>query len=163
MVQEKVADQQHLPARKARESLRRLNWLTEAQAALGWGVILILAALLGVIYLSQASRIATVGRRVQILQNTLDTLHRENATLERKIAEAQSLERLQAEAARMGFLPADPEAIEYIIVTDYPPDTFAIPEPESAPVPPPVESMGEALWFTARGSITGFMRGESGE
>ena len=56
-------------ARQTREQLKRLNALTEAQAALGWGVILLLAALLGTVYVSQASRIATVGRRVQILQN----------------------------------------------------------------------------------------------
>ena len=52
--------------RQKREQLKRLGWLTEAQAVLGWGVILILVALVGAIYLNQASRIASVGRRVQV-------------------------------------------------------------------------------------------------
>lgn len=160
MVQNKVADQKHPSARKAREHLRRLGWLTEAQAALGWGIILILAALLGVIYLGQSSRTATVGRRVQFLQEELDTLHRENATLERKIAAAQSLERLQQEAIRLGFTQADPDAIEYIIVENYPASTPEPVEPEPTPQPP-AETMSEALWLIVRGSITGLMRGES--
>ncbi len=51
---------------RAAEALKKLPWLTEAQAALGWGIILILIALLGAIYLSQTSRIAIVGRLVQV-------------------------------------------------------------------------------------------------
>lgn len=168
MVQGNVADQQlnstsvdaTKTGRKAREQWRRLNWLTEAQAALGWGIILILAALLGLIYLSQTSRIATIGRRVQFLQEDLDELQRINATLERKIAEAQSLERLQREALRLGFVPANPEAIEYIIVENYP----VLPElekPADTVLRPPPDSMGEALWLLLQSSITDLMRGES--
>lgn len=147
-------------ARKAREHLRRLSWLTEAQAAVGWGIILILAALLGVIYLSQASSIATVGRRVQFLQNELGELRLINADLERQIAEAQSLSRLQQEALRLGFIQAAPDAIEYIIVENYPTETAVVITPEPLPQPP-AETMTEALWLAIRDSITGFMRGES--
>ena len=68
--------------RQKRESAKRLTWLTEAQAVLGWGIILVLVAVLGTIYLSQASQIAVTGRRVQIRQNELDTLKRENAAME---------------------------------------------------------------------------------
>ena len=52
--------------RQARELARRLGLLTEAQAAAGWGVIVVMGALLGAIYLNQASKIATIGRRVFI-------------------------------------------------------------------------------------------------
>lgn len=162
MVQEKVANKQHPSARKVRERLRRLSWLTEAQAVLGWGIILILVALLGAIYLSQSSRVATVGRRVQFLQEELNTLHRENAILERKIAEAQSLERLQREAIRLGFAHASPNAIEYIIVEDFPVSLPAPVEPEPIPQPP-AETMGEALWLVLEDSFTGLIRGEAGK
>ena len=160
MVQRTVASRNDKSARSARERTRRLGWLTEVQAALGWGIILVLIALLGVIYLSQASSIATVGRRVQYLQNDLDRLRRENASLERKIAEAQSLERLQQEAARLGFAPPNPETIEYLIIPDYPVATpSALPAP--APLQPPPETMEEALWLSIRQSVTGLVRGES--
>ena len=65
--------------RQKREKVKRLNWLTEAQAAIGWGIILVLVAVLGTIYLNQASHIAVTGRRVQMMQNELDTLKRDNA------------------------------------------------------------------------------------
>jgi len=154
-------------ARQTREQLKRLNALTEAQAALGWGVILVLAALLGTIYVSQASRIASVGRRVQILQNELIELKRQNNDLERDIAAAQALDRLQAEAIRLGFVEANPADIEYIIVPDYPvkleeTDPLEIP-PTVTAVPPPVETVREALWLYLSDRFSDFIRGEARE
>jgi cell division protein FtsL len=156
------------PKRRARpkkaEQARRLVWLTEAQAALGWGVILILVALLGAIYLNQASRIATIGRRVQNLQIQVDNVKRENAALEREIAQAQALDRLQREAARLGFRRARPDDIEYVIVPDYPVATPA-PLPLSTrppePAAGPIEQIQYALWLGVRGSLTDLMRGEA--
>ena len=154
-------------ARQTREQIKRLQALTEAQAALGWGVILVLAALLGTIYVSQASRIASVGRRVQLLQNELTELKRQNNELERDIAAAQALDRLQAEAIRLGFVEADPNDIEYIIVPDYPaaeeaPDPLeTLPGPTA--VPPPAETVREAIWLYLRGRLGDFIRGEARE
>jgi cell division protein FtsL len=154
-------------ARQTRELARRLGWLTEAQAALGWGVILVLAALLGVIYLTQASRIAAVGRRVQVLQNELIDLKRENADIERQIAEAQSLERLQDMAIRQGFAQALPDDIEYVTVSNYPVSTAepALPTatPETKAVSQPPATLPEAIWFAVRQSIGDLIRGESHE
>ena len=154
-------------ARRSREQARRLSRLTEAQAALGWAVILVLLALLGVIYLSQASRIAVVGRRVQQLQGELDGLKRENAELERLIAAAQSLERLQERAIQQGFRTATTEDIEYIIVPNYP-VVASQPEPvvfTAAPVvlPSPPETMQEAVWLAWQASMSNLIRGESRE
>ena len=149
--------------REKRQKARRLNALSDAQVALGWFVILALAALLGAIYVSQASRIAGAGRQVQILQNKLDDLKRENAELEREIAEAQSLERLQQEAVRLGFVGAGPEDIEYMVIEGYPPATAASPLPSPTPTPTrPPESMSEAIWLALRGSVDGLVRGEAG-
>ncbi len=151
-------------ARQTRELVRRLGWLTEAQAALGWGVILVLAALLGVIYLTQASRIAAVGRRVQVMQNELIDLKRINADLARDIAEAQSLERLQQEAVRRGFAQAQPEDIEYITVVDYPVDVAEVavtPEP-TRPAKSPT-TMGDAVWLAIQDSVGNLIRGEAGD
>ena len=144
-----------------KEKRRNRFWLTEAQAALSWGIILALGALLGTIYLYQASRIATVGRHVQDLQNELDEVKRINSELDREIAEGQSLERLQSEAERMGFVRARPEDIEYLIVPDYPTainqsNTLQEPEP-----PPPIETIGEGLLMAFQNSINDLVRGES--
>lgn len=134
---------------------------------MGWGVILLLAALLGTVYVSQASRIAAVGRRVQILQNELSELKRQNNDLERDIAAAQALDRLQAEAVRLGFVEANPDDIEYIIVPDYPveeeiSDPLEI-LPQVTAVPPPAETVREAVWFYLRSRFSDFIRGEARE
>lgn len=153
-------------ARHSRDQLRRFRTLTEAQAVLGWAVILVLAALVGAIYVSQASRTASVGRRIQIMQAEMETLKRENAALERQIAEAQQLQRLQAEAARLGFVPADPDDIEYIIVPNYPAinsTAISMPAATAVPLPPPPDTINNALWLALRGRISGFVQGEANE
>lgn len=149
--------------RQKRQKAKRIGILTDAQVAMGWFVILGLVALLGAIYLNQASRIAGTGRRVQILQNELDGLKRENAELERSIAEAQSLDRLQQEAARLGFQRAAPDDIEYLAVSEYP--AVAPPAAEESPAPPPqpVSTMGEALQLAAEGVLGDMVRGESAQ
>ena len=152
-------------SRETREQARQLTWLTEAQAAVGWAIVLVLAALLGTIYLRQASQIAAVGRRVQALQIELENVKRESTDIERQIAEAQSLERLQAEAIRLGFTVADPDDIEYIIVPDYPVEAEDGEAPPTAPPPPETlpQSMEEAMMLQFRNSIDNLIRGEAGE
>jgi hypothetical protein len=154
--------------RRKRESAKRLTWLTEAQAALGWGIILVLVAVLGTIYLSQASQIAVTGRRVQIRQNELDGLKRENAAMEKTIAEGQALERLRLRAQEMGFVPAQPDNIEYLLIPDYPRATAVVPTlpPLSTATPEaaaPLETLQDALWTAFRSSISDLIQGEAGE
>ena len=147
--------------RSKTEKRKSILWLTEAQAALSWIAILVLAALVGAIYLFQASRIASVGREVQELQWELDEVKRVNSELERDIAESQSLDRLQKEILRLGFVRAQPEDIDYIVVTDFPADK----EVESIPMvtekSDPVETIGQALWLAVESSFTDLVRGES--
>ncbi len=150
-------------SRQRREDVKRLGQLTEAQAALGWGIALVLIALLGTIYLRQTSQIATLGREVQLLQINLNDVRRENGEIERKIAEGQSLVWLQAEAARMGFVPAGADDIDYIIVENYP-ETAVISQPVATitPVEQPA-NMTEAIVWTIQSSVTNLARGEARE
>ncbi|CUS02736.2 protein of unknown function [Candidatus Promineifilum breve] len=151
--------------RQAREMARRLGLLTQAQAAAGWGVIIILGALLGAIYLNQTSKIATIGRRVQREQATLDEVKRQNAELERLVAEAQVLERLDEEARRLGFVPSTPADIDYVVIPNYP--TEPLPEreePTSVEEPPaPPETMWEAVSLAIRDMGIDLTRGEAND
>ena len=155
--------------RQARELARRLGLLTEAQAAAGWGVIVVLGALLGAIYLNQASKIATIGRRVQMEQNELDEVKRANAELERQIAEAQSLERLDAEARRLGFVPSTPADIDYVVIPQYPTESVgpsvldAANEPDAEAPPAPPATMGQALALAVGDLGIDLTRGETRE
>jgi hypothetical protein len=154
--------------RQARELAKKLSWLTEAQAATGWAVIILLAGLLGSIYLMQASRIATIGRTIQIRQNELEEIQLQNAELERLIAEAQSLERLNAEAVRMGFVPAGPDNIVYVVIPDYPAQA-ATPLEQAAPAQAEEaaaqlpESMLEAVTLALRGISNDLIQGQAYE
>ena len=147
--------------RAKKERRKSLFWLTEAQAALTWGVLITLAALVGAIYLFQTSRIATTGRQVQLLQEQLDTIKQENIELERDIAEAQSLERLQSEAIKLGFIRSNPSDVEYLVIPNYPPTPDMTATPESAEQAEPADSMFEALWLAIRDSIGDLIHGES--
>ena len=155
--------------RQARELARRLGLLTEAQAAAGWGVIVVLGALLGAIYLNQASKIATIGRRVQMEQNELDEVKRANAELERQIAEAQSLERLDNEARRLGFVPSTPADIDYVVIPEYPTESTgpsviaSADETPAEAAPPPVETLWQAVALAVRDLGIDLTRGETRE
>lgn len=152
---------QRMRRREVKELNRRRVWLNEAQMAMGWLIVLGLAALLGTIYLSQASRIANAGRTMQVLQNELETVKRENADLEREIADAQALDRLRAEAGNKGFVPADPEDIEFLVITDFP--VKAAPTPAPKPTRMPIDTMEEALWLAVTSSLGNLGTGEANE
>lgn len=151
--------------REKRQEARRQSVLSDAQVALGWFVILILAALVGSIYVNQASRIASNGRRVQVLQDELDELKRRNAMVERQIAETQSLERLEEKVLQLGFTRADPDSIEYLVVPGYPGELGPVEETVTQPEPTvtPVETIGEALQLLFESGSSSMVKGESGE
>ena len=152
-------------ARQTRELVRRVGKLTEAQAAMGWGVVLLIITLVGAIYLNQSSEVAAVGRHVQDLEYELNQFQRENDEIKREIAEAQSLERLQEEMVRMGFVPSSSFEIEYLVIPEYPelaapPVSFPTQREKSKR---PVETIGDALQIVLQDRLDDLMRGESGE
>jgi len=164
MVQEQAQRSMSKSSRHTRELARKLHKLTEVQAAIGWGLILLIIALLGVIYLNQSSRIATVGRRVQSLQYELSVLQRENADLEREIAQAQSITRIQEEAEKMGFLKAQPSNIEYLVVPNYPPAApVAEKKAQALDKPYTADSIQDGIWLVIKSGLNELMRGESRE
>lgn len=165
MVQEQIQRSMSKSTHQTRELTRKLRKLTEVQAAVGWGLILLVMALLGVIYLNQSSKIAAVGRSVQELRAEINTIQRENSEIEREIAEGQSLLRIQEEAERMGFVRAESIFVEYLVI---PPFTTVTDNIEERPVQniaeaAPVESFGDALLLTVNAAINDLMEGESGE
>ncbi len=165
MVHERQHQSVNKSARQTRELVRRLGKLTEAQAAMGWGVILLIITLLGAIYLNQSSKVAAIGRHVQELDYNLAEIQRENRQLEREIAEAQSLERLQKEMDRLGFVPSNVFDIEYLVILDYP---ASITPPTSSTIKDghstrPVETVREGLLIVLHDRLDDLMRGESSE
>ena len=132
---------------------------------MGWGVVLLIITLLGAIYLNQSSKVAAVGRHVQELEYELNQVQRENDQLKREIAEAQSLERLQGDMGRLGFVPSTSLDIEYIVIPDYPeqaapPVSVAVQQDKPTRA---VETIRDALQIVLQDRLDDLMRGESGE
>jgi hypothetical protein len=100
---------------------KRAPSLFQAQAALGWGVVVALMALLGVVYLTLGSDSIVSGYHIQQMTWELTALQRENAQLEARIAKFEDVGNLQSRAQEMGFVAAGPEQIEYLRVDNYPP------------------------------------------
>ncbi len=164
MVQEQIQRSMTKSSRQTRELARKLSKLTEVQAAVGWGLILLVIALLGVIYLNQSSKTAAVGRRVQELRFEIVNIQRENSDIEREIAEAQSISRLKKEVDRMGFVRPETFYVEYLVI---PPFTSITSEEAQRKVQGqadarPVETMQDALRLTVESALNDLMEGESG-
>ncbi len=151
-------------SRQTRERSLRLVKLTEAQAALGWGIILIMLALIGAIYLGQTSKIAASGRKVQDMQSELNALREENAVLERDIAQVQTLDYLRQESERLGFVSAQPFDVEYLVIPEYPSATaVSAPSTPPEPLPEPAENMQEALLLALEAAFIDLAIGEANE
>lgn len=84
------------------------------------GVLCILAAfaLVGWVYLSQASHVAITGRRVQDLEAQKYKLQEENLELMAKIAEYESVSRLAERAEAMGFVRLPLDEVEFLAVVE---------------------------------------------
>jgi len=152
-------------ARQTRELMRRIGKLTEAQAAMSWGIILLILALVGVIYLSQTIKVAAVGRHVQQLEFDLSDIQGVNTGIKRDIAEAQSLDTLYEEMDKLGFVPATAADTEYLIIPDYPETAAAkvFSPVTQEKIAEPVDTIQEALHLVLQERLDDLMRGESGE
>lgn len=85
---------------------------------------IILASLIGWLYLTQASWMASTGRRIQKLEKERARLKRENAYLLSQIADLEAPSRLLARAQELGF--GSPERVEHVIVLYHPTSTPAM-------------------------------------
>jgi cell division protein FtsL len=152
-------------ARQTRELVRRIGKLTEAQAAMSWGIILLILALVGVIYLSQTIKVAAIGRHVQQLEIELSDIQGLNTQIKREIAEAQSLDRLHDEMDDLEFVSASAVDTEYLVIPDYPETSAAqifLPANQEKRSQP-VDTIQEALYLVLQDRIDDLIRGESGE
>ncbi len=86
----------------------------------GWLLALAVLALIGTVYLAQASQAAQEGAELETLSLRLSELQRTNAQLEADIAAGQQPARLAQRAAELGYRPAKIEELEFVLVKNYP-------------------------------------------
>ena len=80
---------------------------------------LILFLVISAIYLAVNAKVANAGRQVLSLERELAALERENAELVTRLAEETSPDRMMARAMALGFAPAAPDQVEYLVVDGY--------------------------------------------
>jgi len=107
---------------RIQHTLRRAPWRRQSQLAAIIALALIVAIIIGALYLAQVTAISTTGRQNEELLAYRDRLVRENEQLRAEIAELRSVPRLLQRAQEMGFTYADSEGIEYLIVAGYMPE-----------------------------------------
>jgi hypothetical protein len=103
-------------------TLRSAPWRRQSQLAAIIALALIVAIIIGALYLAQVTTVATTGRQNEDLQNYRDRIVRENEQFRADIAALRSVPRLLRRAQELGFTYAGRETIEYLIVDGYMPE-----------------------------------------
>jgi len=103
------------------QTVRQANWRVQRQWIGLFLLVLVLIAMVAGIYLNITVRATLAGREIQILQNQITDNTRANSDSETQLAILSSVESMQKRADAMGFKPADPEDITYVVVAGYMP------------------------------------------
>ncbi len=120
-------------------TLRRAPWQRQSQLATMIALALIVAIIIGALYLAQATTTATTGREMEDMAAYRDRLVRENEQIRAEIAQMRSIPRLITRAQQLGFVFADRDQMEYLVVEGYMPElpesVAPLQQEEVAPLP----------------------------
>jgi hypothetical protein len=98
---------------------RQAPWRTQRQ----WlGLVLlgvVMVAMVASVYLNVTARGSLAGREILTLTDAIAVNERANADLQTQLAETGSEMTMQQHAQALGFLPADPADIVYVVVPGY--------------------------------------------
>jgi len=110
-------------------TFQQARWRTETQntSLLLAGVVIV--AVIGALYLAQASRTSAAGRRLQEMEAQRELLEQQNAQLRAEVAALQSVPRLIGEAERQGYRQARPDEVIYMDLSDIPAPIQPTPTP----------------------------------
>jgi cell division protein FtsL len=115
-------------------ALRRAPWRAQTQTTSLVVTVVVTVLVIGALYLAQATRTATAGRRLQELEYERRVLEQQNAQLRAEIAALRSVPRLISEAEKLGYRMADSSDVEYLVVEGLEPVVQVVatpPEPVS--------------------------------
>lgn len=127
-----MAERSELP--NPSQAVPRTPWNSPTQSAAVVGLIVVVAIIIGALYLAQATITATTGSELIALARTRDFLQRAISDTESKIALKRSINALRGRALELGFRDAGPSEMDYLVVEGYVP-LRATPTPQATPVP----------------------------
>lgn len=137
------------PTQATRQAAWRLQVRTTSSTMLGLVALLVVGAL----YLAVNARLARAGREVLRLEDVRGELVRRTGELTGRLADLTTPKRMLERASSVGFHPAQPKDIQYIVLEGYtPPSGFIAPRPIGNPPasrgslsPAYTETLGEWL------------------
>lgn len=141
------------------KKVRQAPWRVQRQWIGLFLLGLVLVAMVAAIYLNITVRTAIAGREIQVLQIKIADNQRSNADLESQLASLTSAGAMQSRAEILGFRPARPEDITYVVVPGYTRRTavdMSIPGRTSVNAPVLLPDYTESLfdWFTRKLAVS---------
>jgi cell division protein FtsL len=103
------------------QKVRQAHWRVQRQWIGLFLVGLVVVSMVAGIYLNITVRATLAGREIQTLQSRFIDDQRTISDLETQLAGLTSVESMQKRAEAMGFQPATPEDITYVVVPGYTP------------------------------------------
>ncbi len=101
------------------QKVRQAPWRVQRQWIGLFLLALVMMAMVAGIYLNVTVRATLAGRETQNLRNEITANEHINADSETQLAALTSVEAMQKRAEDMGFEPANPEDITYVVVPGY--------------------------------------------
>lgn len=98
---------------------RQAPWRTQRQWTGAFLLGLLALSMVAALYLDVASQTSFVGREIQSLQLQITSTHHVNADLQTRLAKLLSTNNMEARARDLGFRPAEPGEIHYLVVPGY--------------------------------------------
>jgi hypothetical protein len=105
------------------QKVRQAHWRVQRQWIGLFLLGLVVVSMVAGLYLNITVRATLAGREIQLLQPDLLDNRLTNSDLETQLAGLNSVGSMQQRAKAMGFAPATPEDITYIVVPGYAPDS----------------------------------------
>lgn len=122
------------PSAPIRQAVPHAPLQSSSQTAAIIGLIVVVAVIISALYLAQATATATTGTSLLQLQRTREALGRAISDMQAQIAQERNLNTLRGRALELGFLPADADDQQYIVIEGYSP-IRATPTPLITPAP----------------------------
>jgi cell division protein FtsL len=101
------------------QKVRQAPWRVQRQWIGLFLLGLVAVAMVAGIYLNVTVRATLAGREIQLLQASIADTQQANSDLQTQLASLNSVESMQRRAEAMGFQPADPADVTYVVVPGY--------------------------------------------
>ena len=103
--------------------VRQAHWRVQRQWIGLFLLGMVVVSMVAGIYLNITVRATAAGREIELLQPNLINDRRTNSDLETQLAGLTAIDSMQQRAEALGFQPAGPDDITYIVVPGYTPPT----------------------------------------